>query len=103
MSVEFEIASDQIDGARDYQEDAYMVSQLGETESGESCALVVMADGMGGHAAGNVASNMVIATFKTFQSNFPTEKFAESLTESLTRSNDQIPSCNPCHVMQGFP
>jgi len=91
MSVEFEIASDQIDGARDYQEDAYMVSQLGETENGESCALVVMADGMGGHAAGNVASNMVIATFnKTFQSNFPTEKIAESLTESLTRSNDQI-------------
>ena len=91
MSVEFEIASDQIDGARDYQEDAYMVSQLGDTESGESCALVVMADGMGGHAAGNVASNMVIATFnKTFQSNFPTEKIGESLTESLNRSNDQI-------------
>jgi len=91
MSVEFEIASDQIDGARDYQEDAYMVSQLGDTESGESCALIVMADGMGGHAAGNVASNMVIATFnKTFQSNFPTEKIAESLTESLNRSNDQI-------------
>ncbi len=91
MSVEFEIASDQIDGARDYQEDAYMVSQLGDAESGESCALVVMADGMGGHAAGNVASNMVIATFnKTFQSNFPTEKIAESLTESLNRSNDQI-------------
>ena len=91
MSVEFEIASDQIDGARDYQEDAYMVSQLGYTEDGESCALVVMADGMGGHAAGNVASNMVIATFnKTFQSNFPTEKISESLTESLNRSNDQI-------------
>jgi len=91
MSVEFEIASDQIDGARDYQEDAYMVSQLGDTKSGESCALIVMADGMGGHAAGNVASNMVIATFnKTFQSNFPTEKIVESLTESLNRSNDQI-------------
>ncbi len=91
MSVEFEIASDQIDGARDYQEDAYMISQLGDTEAGESCALVVMADGMGGHAAGNVASNMVIATFnKTFQSNFPTEQIADSLTESLNSSNDQI-------------
>ena len=68
MSVEFEIASDQIDGARDYQEDAYMVNQLGETDNGDIASLVIMADGMGGHAAGNVASNMVVATF---QQNFP--------------------------------
>lgn len=91
MSVEFEIASDQIDGARDYQEDAYMVNQLGAAENGDICSLVIMADGMGGHAAGNVASNMVVATFnKTFQSRFPTKDIADALTESLTRSNDQI-------------
>ncbi len=91
MSVEFEIASDQIDGARDYQEDAYMVNQLGEAENGDICSLMIMADGMGGHAAGNVASNMVVATFnKTFQSRFPTKDVADALTESLTRSNDQI-------------
>ena len=91
MRVEFDIASDQIDGARDYQEDAYMVNQLGEIENGDFCSLVIMADGMGGHAAGNVASNMVIATFNnTFQSGVPTKKIAESLTESLNRSNDQI-------------
>jgi len=91
MSVEFEIASDQIDGARDYQEDAYMVNQLGEAENGELCSLLIMADGMGGHAAGNVASNMVVATFnKTFQSRFPTNKVADVLTDSLMRSNDQI-------------
>ncbi len=53
MSVEFEIASDQIDGARDYQEDAYMVNQLGEAENGDICSLIIMADGMGGHAAAN--------------------------------------------------
>jgi len=91
MSVEFEIASDQIDGARDYQEDAYMVNQLGEAENGDLCSLLIMADGMGGHAAGNVASNMVVATFnKTFQSRFPTKEIADALTDSLTRSNDQI-------------
>ena len=91
MSVEFEIASDQIDGARDYQEDAYMVNQLGEKENGDICSLVIMADGMGGHAAGNVASNMVVATFnKTFQSRFPTKDIADALTDSLNRSNDQI-------------
>ena len=91
MSFEFDIASDQIDGARDYQEDAYMVNQLGEADNGETCSLVVMADGMGGHAAGNVASNMVVATFnKTFQSSFPTTQISESLTDALNRSNDQI-------------
>ncbi len=91
MKVEFDIASDQIDGARDYQEDAYMVNQLGESDNGDLCALVVMADGMGGHAAGNVASNMVVATFnKTFQGKFPTPDISEVLTDSLNRSNDQI-------------
>ncbi|MDH5354933.1 MAG: SUMF1/EgtB/PvdO family nonheme iron enzyme [Gammaproteobacteria bacterium] len=91
MSVEFEIASEQIDGARDYQEDAYMVNQLGVAENGNLCSLVIMADGMGGHAAGNVASNMVVATFnKTFQSRFPTKDVADALTDSLNRSNEQI-------------
>ncbi|MDH3387353.1 MAG: SUMF1/EgtB/PvdO family nonheme iron enzyme [Gammaproteobacteria bacterium] len=91
MTVEFDIASDQIDGARDYQEDAYMVNQLGEAENGEICSLIIMADGMGGHAAGNVASNMVVATFnKTFQAKFPTTEIAEVLTDALNRSNDQI-------------
>jgi formylglycine-generating enzyme required for sulfatase activity/serine/threonine protein phosphatase PrpC len=91
MKVEFDIASDQIDGARDYQEDAYMVNQLGEADNGEVCSLIVMADGMGGHAAGNVASNMVVATFnKTFQGQFPTTEISEVLTDALNRSNDQI-------------
>jgi formylglycine-generating enzyme required for sulfatase activity/serine/threonine protein phosphatase PrpC len=93
MSVEFEIASDQIDGARDYQEDAFMVNQLGEAENGDICSLIIMADGMGGHAAGNVASNMVVATFnKSFQSKFPTSAIAEALTDALNLSNDQIRS-----------
>jgi formylglycine-generating enzyme required for sulfatase activity/serine/threonine protein phosphatase PrpC len=91
MKVEFDIASDQIDGARDYQEDAYMVNQLGESDNGDLCSLIIMADGMGGHAAGNVASNMVVATFnKSFQGSFPTDNVSEALTEALNRSNDQI-------------
>ena len=91
MNVEFDIASDQIGGARDYQEDAYMVSQLGETDDGDSCSLMIMADGMGGHAAGNVASNMVVATFnKSFQSDFPSKDIPQSLTDALNRANQQI-------------
>jgi len=91
MKVEFDIASDQIDGARDYQEDAYMVNQLGVSDNGDLCSLVIMADGMGGHAAGNVASNMVVATFnKTFQGSFPASDVADVLTDALNRSNEQI-------------
>ena len=91
MKVGFDIASDQIDGARDYQEDAYMVNQLGESDSGDLCSLIVMADGMGGHAAGNIASNMVVATFnKTFQGHFPTSDVSDVLTDALNRSNDQM-------------
>ena len=91
MSVEFDIASDQIDGARDYQEDAFMVSHLGVNDAGKQCSLVIMADGMGGHAAGNVASNMVVATFnKTFQSEFPSKDIPGSLTSALNRANQQI-------------
>jgi len=91
MKIEFDIASDQIDGARDYQEDAFMVSQLGDNDDGKSCSLVVMADGMGGHAAGNVASNMVVATFnKSFQSEHSTKDVPDSLESALLRSNKQI-------------
>ncbi len=91
MSFEFDIAADQIDGARDYQEDAYMVSQMGDQDDGTPSALMIMADGMGGHAAGNVASNMVVATFnKTFQNALPTRKIPEALTSALLRANQQI-------------
>ncbi len=91
MKVEYDIASDQIDGARDYQEDAFMVSLLGDTDQGEASALIIMADGMGGHAAGNVASNMVVATFnKAFQSEFNGRDVPASLTSALNRANQQI-------------
>ncbi|MFT5658778.1 MAG: formylglycine-generating enzyme required for sulfatase activity/serine, partial [Gammaproteobacteria bacterium] len=47
--------------------------------------------GMGGHAAGNVASNMVVATFnKSFQSQFPSKDVATTLSDSLNRANEQI-------------
>ena len=91
MSVEFEIAGDQIDGARHYQEDAYIFNHLGELDNGKKCALVIMADGMGGHTGGNVASNTVVATFnKSFQTNFLAKEASVALTDSLHRANERI-------------
>jgi serine/threonine protein phosphatase PrpC len=91
MSVEFEIASDQIDGARDYQEDTYMVTELEQADNGKTCALAILADGMGGHTAGNVASSIAVTIFnKSFQSSFPPIEVEAALTEALNLSNEKI-------------
>lgn len=55
----FDIAGAQIDGARDYQEDAFLITRLSSSSGERSASLVIVADGMGGHAAGNVASNKI--------------------------------------------
>jgi len=86
----FDISGAQIDGARDYQEDAFLITHLGDSDS-EGGSLVIVADGMGGHAAGNVASNMAVQTFnKHVTSNFPNENLAEILRESVTQANNSI-------------
>ena len=69
MSVlSFDISGSQIDGARDYQEDAFLITHLGDGEADNAGALLIVADGMGGYAAGNVASNMAVQTFARRQS-----------------------------------
>jgi serine/threonine protein phosphatase PrpC len=93
MSVEFEIASDQIDGARDYQEDTYMVTELEQADNGKVCALAILADGMGGHTAGNVASSIAVEIFnESFQSSFPPQEVEAALTGALNLSNEKIRS-----------
>jgi serine/threonine protein phosphatase PrpC len=54
-------------------------------------ALVIVADGMGGHAAGNVASNMAVQAFnKHISSNYPTENVEEVLRECVRQANNSI-------------
>ena len=81
-----EIAGDQIDGAREYQEDAFLITRLGDTAT-----LAIVADGMGGHAAGNVASNMAIQSFNKFlTSRFPFTEPAEVLRQAVLEANQSI-------------
>lgn len=90
MALEFELAGSQIDGARDYQEDAFLITHLTDA-NGKPSALVVIADGMGGHAAGNVASNMAVQAFnKHVSANYPTENPSEILKEAVNKANFSI-------------
>jgi len=90
MALQFELSGSQIDGARDYQEDAFLINQLTDAK-GNPAALIIIADGMGGHAAGNVASNMAVqAINKHVSSNYPTDKPAELLYECVIKANNSI-------------
>ena len=52
----FDVASAMSRGAREYQEDA----MLADVSNGADLGFVILADGMGGHAAGDVASQIVL-------------------------------------------
>jgi formylglycine-generating enzyme required for sulfatase activity/serine/threonine protein phosphatase PrpC len=91
--LSFDISGDQIDGARDYQEDAFLITHL-SNEDDDPQSLVVVADGMGGHAAGNVASNMAVQAFnKHVSSNYPVEDASlipDILRTSVNKANDAL-------------
>jgi formylglycine-generating enzyme required for sulfatase activity/serine/threonine protein phosphatase PrpC len=87
----FDIAGAQIDGARDYQEDAFLITRLSDSSGARSASLVIVADGMGGHAAGNVASNMATQTFnKHLTSHFPAASMSTVLREAVLQANNSI-------------
>ena len=55
----FEISGAQIDGARDYQEDAFLITHLGDSDS-EGASLVIVADSMGCTLVAAVMENKFI-------------------------------------------
>lgn len=70
--VSYDVATAVSQGNREYQEDAIAA----DFQIGSKFGIVVLADGMGGHAAGDVASNLVL-----------TEVFSELKLESDVVSN----------------
>ncbi len=88
----FDVASAICQGGRDYQEDAIVADFPFGADSG----VVVLADGMGGHAAGDVASKIVVtevfselkfesANFADFESEIP-----DYLTKAASGANNVV-------------
>ncbi len=104
MRLSFEIAGSQIDGARDYQEDAFLITHLGDSRNPNSGSLVIVADGMGGHAAGNVAANMAVQNFNQHVTrNYPSAKLPEVLKESVNQANQAISATvREANVLKGM-
>lgn len=69
----FDVAAAICQGARDYQEDAIVT----DFPAGTDIGMAILADGMGGHAAGDVASKLVVTeAFRTLK--FESVDFADA-------------------------
>lgn len=79
QTAQYAVTTAQIIGDRDNQEDTLSAHELG-ANTGEHAGelLLLLADGMGGHAGGEVASKLAV------------ESFAEALRSSLDSANERL-------------
>ncbi len=91
MSLKYEISGEQTDGARDYQEDSFLSAHLQAGDASGQISLIIVADGMGGHAAGNVASNLAVESFnKYIATNYPADSISALLKDAVNEANKAI-------------
>ena len=94
----FDVASAICQGGRDYQEDAIITDFPFGADSG----VVVLADGMGGHAAGDVASKIVVtevfSELKFQSANFA--DFEKEIPHYLTAAAVNANNCVRAHVQE---
>ena len=91
MNVMRWVAGGQIQGDRGYQEDDFSITPLTAAEGrpGEDRLLLVLADGMGGHTGGAVASGIVV---QAFQEGFNQARagIADQLEAGIETANEAV-------------
>lgn len=86
-------------GQRENQEDFSIFRTLG----GGSQLLAVMADGMGGHASGEVASKKAVDSFNETFATYPSQQLNSRLAAALQQANAQIAqSINEVPALDGM-
>ncbi|MEO1550089.1 MAG: protein phosphatase 2C domain-containing protein [Pseudomonadota bacterium] len=79
-------------GQRDTQEDAYRLVLQSEKDP-KTDILMLVADGMGGHVGGEIASNLALKVFERhFISGSKAPKPSDRLREALVKSNEALAS-----------
>ena len=97
---DFDVSCALSKGQRSYQEDAIIT----DFARGSDTGLVVLADGMGGHAAGDVASKIVVTEVFSelvFQRSDPNQ-FEQNIAQILTHAAQSANACLREHV-NAFP
>ncbi|MEM6939168.1 MAG: protein phosphatase 2C domain-containing protein [Pseudomonadota bacterium] len=92
----FDTASAISKGSRDYQEDAV----ISDFSNGDELGFVVLADGMGGHAAGDIASKIVVTEVFSELTFMRAEmvRYSACISDALTKAADQANSMLREHV-----
>jgi serine/threonine protein phosphatase PrpC len=87
----FDVASALDRGGREYQED----SLVSDFAVGDDCGIVVLADGMGGHCAGDIASKIVVTEMFS-ELKFHSDMFFDHDEKMSAIMGDAVNTANAC-------
>jgi len=93
--MKIDVASGQIQGKRDYQQDGFGERNILPLSNNHK--LLFLADGMGGYKGGEKASELVIKTFMLKEPSSSNQKSGEFLSELLLQSNREIAQYKESH------